>query len=744
MKESLLASPGRCPEFGGSVWRLGYWFPCVLALVFLFSGIRGFAADPASSGKNVLVLQSFTVRNSLDSLEPLKSTVRSRIAEPVTFHVEYLESERFSDAGYQKGLSDELSHAYGGQKLDLVIVASYPALRFAVDHRGEIFPGVPIVFMSVAPGRIQGQKLWPGVTGVTITVDVRATIDLALRLQPDTQNVAVVTGDSEFERYWLGVTEQEVRLHPAKLKLIDLVGLPTDQLLKRVSELPPHTVVLFQLIPLDSSQPVIGTFDILAAIAQRFPTFCIHNYCLDHGAIGGSYADATEQRVRAGELSARVLAGEPPGSIPVVSGSAARVQVDWRELRRWNIPESALPPGALVLYRQPTIWERYEKYILAGVALIIIQSLMIIGLLWQRARKRKAEATLRESEERFRVMANTTPSQVWMCDKDGKVTYLNDRRIGFTGRDPQAGFGDTWTAFIHPDDLQNVLTANARALKLQKGFSKEYRLRRRDGVYRWMLDFAAPRINGDGKFAGFIGSASDVTDQKLAQEALARMSGRLIEAQEKERSRIARELHDDICQRLALLSLELEQANRGSNGSPVPANARIEEVRQHCSEIASDVQALSHELHSSKLEYLGLAAAVRSFCREFSRQQKVSVDFTDENVPNPLPKDVSLCLFRVAQEALNNAVKYSGVRQFSVDLRGTSDQIQLEVRDAGVGFNLEDAKREGGLGLISMQERVHLVKGVFSVESRVNRGTRILASVPLVAEMKASMAAGSA
>jgi signal transduction histidine kinase len=214
------------------------------------------------------------------------------------------------------------------------------------------------------------------------------------------------------------------------------------------------------------------------------------------------------------------------------------------------------------------------------------------------------------------------------------------------------------------------------------------------------------------------------------------MGGKLIEAQEKERSLIARELHDDICQRLAMLSLELGQADE-PNGHDAAANTRIETIQQHCSEIARDVQALSHELHSSKLDYLGIVAALGSFCRELSQQQNLDVEFTYENVPNPLPGDISLCLFRVAQEALHNAVKYSGVIRFLVDLRSTENHIQLEIRDAGVGFNMQAAMRNGGSGLISMQERVHLVKGTFSVESKVNEGTRIIAIVPLLAEMDA-------
>jgi len=502
-------------------------------------------------------------------------------------------------------------------------------------------------------------------------------------------------------------------------------------------------MIFFQLVPQESLQLAVDTYDVLAAVSQRFPTYCIHNYCFDHGAIGGSYPDTDEQVVKAGELAGRVLSGESPDAIPVINGSHVYRQVDWRQLRRWNIPESRLPANTIVLYRQPTIWKRYENLILAGLAVIVLQFLLIAALLWQRRQKQETEANLRESDNRFRVMADTTPALVWMCDDQGNVTYLNDRRVEFTGRDRRAGFSDAWTAFIHPDDVQNVRTANSRGLEQREAFSKEYRLRRQDGVYRWMLDVAAPRVDGDGSFSGFIGSAIDVTDQKMAQEALEKMGGKLIEAQEKERDLIARELHDDICQRLAMLSMELEQVNRGPGGLSAASNPQIDKVQQHCAEIARDVQALSHELHSSKLDYLGLVAALKSFCRDVSQQQNVNVEFTYGNVPDGIPHNISLCLFRVAQEAVHNAVKYSGVRRCFVFLGGLEGHIRLEIRDAGVGFNFQDASRNGGLGLISMQERVHLVNGTFSVESESKSGTKIVAVVPFVAAPTAASVAAT-
>jgi signal transduction histidine kinase len=177
--------------------------------------------------------------------------------------------------------------------------------------------------------------------------------------------------------------------------------------------------------------------------------------------------------------------------------------------------------------------------------------------------------------------------------------------------------------------------------------------------------------------------------------------------------------------------MELDQANRSVNESPDVAKLRLKEIREHCSEIAADVQSLSHELHSSRLEYLGIVAAIRGFCHEFSKQHEVSIQFTDRDVPGELSREISVCLFRVTQEALHNSVKYSGVCQYAVELTATAHEIQLAVRDAGRGFDVEAAKLNRGLGLVSMQERVHLVHGSLYVESEPGKGTRILAIIPV-------------
>jgi signal transduction histidine kinase len=257
-----------------------------------------------------------------------------------------------------------------------------------------------------------------------------------------------------------------------------------------------------------------------------------------------------------------------------------------------------------------------------------------------------------------------------------------------------------------------------------------YRLRRHDGEYRWLFDIGVPRVEADGSFAGYIGSCVDVTDRKLAEQAMADIGRRLIEAHEEERGWIARELHDDVNQRIALLAIELDQWNQEPRNSAVEFHGHISHIRQQLFDLGKDVQALSHRLHSSKLEYLGIVAAARSFCKELSEQQKVEIDFSHTNIPHSVPKEISICVFRVLQEALQNALKYSGVRHFTVELHGTAGEIQLTVSDLGLGFDPNEAINRRGLGLISMRERLQLVGGRISVQSQPGSGTTIYARVP--------------
>jgi signal transduction histidine kinase len=258
----------------------------------------------------------------------------------------------------------------------------------------------------------------------------------------------------------------------------------------------------------------------------------------------------------------------------------------------------------------------------------------------------------------------------------------------------------------------------------------EHRLRRHDGEYRWVVTAGVPRYHVDQSFVGYIGTAVDITERKLAEEALSTVSQKLIEAHEEESTRIARELHDDINQRLAVVSVGLGYLKQDPQTSAAAFEQEIAALCQQIVDLVSDIQALSHALHPPRLELLGLEEAAAGFCDEVANRHGLTMEVHFENIPQALPREVSLCLYRLLQEALQNVVKHSGSRHADVALRRHIETLELTVKDSGAGFDLHKAMTGPGLGLTSMKERLKVIGGELSIHSQPGAGTTIHAVAP--------------
>ncbi len=651
----------------------------------------------------------------------------------IEFYSENLEATLFPDNASQHRIRDWYIRKYADRKPDLIITVGPASLEFMVESHETSFPNTPVIFCGTTKEMLDQLEPDSHFTGVWGVAQPEMTLIAALHLQPDTKHVVVVGGVGAFDRSLEAVTQESLRKYESQFEFTYLTNLDMPALLERLRHLPSKTIVYHTAIMedaagahfIDASQSVPMIVD-----AANAPVFVTDDVDVGRGTVGGYVVSWAADGKVAGAMAVRILDGVKPQQIPVVRNSDVYM-FDWRALHRWGFKESDLPPGSVVFYRQLTVWEVYKQYIILGIAVMFAEALLIFGLLWQRKRRRKSELHVRESEERFRLVANTAPVMIWMSGPDKLCNYFNQPWLDFTGRSLEAELGNGWLKGVHPGNLKDCLGTYTRAFDLRESFKMQYRLRRHDGVYRWVLDIGVPRLSLDGSFAGYIGSCIDITDRKLAEEALASVGRRLIEAQEEERTWIARELHDDINQRIALLSMDLEQWAQDPASSEVEVSNHIRNVLQALADLGKDIQALAHRLHSSKLEFLGLAAAAGGFCRELSAQKNMKIDFSHAGIPRNLSKEISLCLFRVLQEALQNAVKHSGARQFRVELHATSGEIQLIVNDQGVGFDQQDAVKRHGLGLVSMQERTHLVGGEFSIKSEPGRGTTISAWVPL-------------
>jgi PAS domain S-box-containing protein len=706
-------------------------------------------AVPVKEVRRVLILHALGFSSPASILvdEEIRAAL-DKAPYQIELYSESMQGILFSDPVSQRELAQGYIRKYRDRRQDVVIAVSPAPIKFMARSGEKFAPTTPVVICASSEDQLEGVALDARFTGAWRIVEAAKTLEAALQLLPGTRHVVVVGGGVyPYDKRLVAIVREQLHSYESRFEFSYLTNLEMPALLEQLKRLPKDSIVLYTAI----SQDAAGTRFLdetqslpLVVGAANAPVFVMEDTFVGQGTIGGyvtSYGD--EGRV-AGQLAVRILKGEKPQDIPIVNDTNLYM-FDWRALQRWGISENRLPSGSIVLNLVPSAWETYRKYIIGTIFLVFAETLLVFALLWQRARRRqleqsliasnielkRSESVLRESEQRFRLVADTAPVLIWMSGPDKKSTFFNEGWLHFTGRSIASQLGDGWAEGVHAEDLPKCMDTYTQAFDRREEFRMEYRLRRHDGEYRWVLDIGVPRFDQERVFVGYIGTCVDLTDRKLAEAALASVSRRMIEAQEQERTRIARELHDDIGQRLALLAVSLAQLHQEPTNSP-GASSRVRDLSGLITEIASDVQALSHRLHSSKLEYLGLATAMRGFCKEYGEQQEVDIDFEARNLPSTLSPEISLCFFRVLQEALHNSVKYSGVRHFEVRSWATPNEVHLTVSDFGSGFDVETAKAGRGLGLISMDERLKILNGMLSINSQLKRGTTVHALVPLI------------
>lgn len=286
----------------------------------------------------------------------------------------------------------------------------------------------------------------------------------------------------------------------------------------------------------------------------------------------------------------------------------------------------------------------------------------------------------------------------------------------------------TLLARIHPEDLEAVTRIRDAALEDRVGRNVEYRIILPDGSSKWIRSYMGIMTeDGSEKFAV---ASIDVTEIKQSEEAAHSLSGRLIEAQEAERSRLARELHDDLSQRLALISIRLELLGQLDGDKGSKRRSDTEDLIAQVRSVSIDIHRMSHELHPSKLEQLGLVASVRGICREIAEAYKIEVATDLERFDTTVDADVALSLYRITQESLGNVVKHSGAKEAIVRLSNEGTEVTLSVSDNGCGFEMNGTPKTNSLGLVSMQERAHLVHGRLTVRSEKGKGTVVEVKAP--------------
>ena len=483
--------------------------------------------------------------------------------------------------------------------------------------------------------------------------------------------------------------------------------------------------VLFQLMPRDSTQPEVGFYDAMAVISQRFPTYCIfRNFCIDHGGIGGSYADYAEQSLKTGEMAARLLSGEKPENIPVVQGSPTRANVDWRQLRRWKIPESALPPGSIVLYRQPTVWEQYKWHIVAVILLFILETLLIVLLLITRSRRRRTE----EAKNILAAIVESSDDAILSKTLDGTIMSWNAGAEKLYGYSASEMVGQHVSALAPADlkeEVQGILD------RIRRGESVDHLEAVRvtkDGRRIDVSVTISPIKDEHGMIIGASTVASDITERKRHEKALQQLTGRLIMLQDEERQRVAAELHDGLGQSLAIIK-NRAMICLGDQTNQDQAIEQLEEISAIATSSIREVREIAHNLRPYELDRLGLVAAIESMIERVSDSTSVNLSTDLEQIDGLLSPEAETSVYRIVQEGLNNVMKHSHATAARIVIKKNGKQVVISVQDNGMGMpptspadNGNDAR---GFGLTGIAERARLLGGSFAIDSQPARGTTL-------------------
>ena len=672
--------------------------------------------------RNVLVLSS-SERPFAPQSGFADALVRELIGssrEPLHFVEVSILPARASGKAPDASTARRIRSAFRSQKLDLVVTIGGPAATFAQRFRRQLFPATPTLIAGVDRRFVENRRFTSNETTVATQHDPALMIDEILRLLPETRTVMVVVGTSQVERFWLREMKREFQRFGDRLQFIWTDALSFDEIVQRSRTMPARSAIFFAILSRDGKgEPRVGgdTLASLHAVAN-VPLFAL--YGVGRGVVGGPLLSTDDLSRTTAQVALRMLAGESPRRIKTPTQRTSQPTYDARELQRWSIDESRLPPASVVLFREPAVWRRdLHTIVVGGLAggVPAVAIVLFVGLV----ARRRAQGRRPVATDLLTPGHGDAAVRVWTAGADGqRVDAGTGHPAGATGH-------DSWTALVHPDDVERARQIYCRALARREPFQMEYRVGEPGGVERWILDTGLPRFSGED-FDGYVGSAVDITALGRARAELSDLSRHLMQVHEQERAALARTLHEDVCQRMMALTLRLHTLPGTTADGEVLA--AVDDISKQLAGLVGEIAAVPDTVHQ-RLQLLGLAAAGRKFCDDLSARHGVAVHFQDEDIPRQLPSDIALALFRVLQEATVNAAVHSAAREVWVSVRGTASEIRLQIVDRGVGFDTQHAVPSGGIGLVAIRERLKIVGGDSVVVSRPGEGTRVEAWVPL-------------
>ncbi|HEY0304491.1 MAG TPA: ATP-binding protein, partial [Longimicrobiales bacterium] len=663
------------------------------------------AALLPAQARRVVIL--YDERTELPGLAALDASLAATLSADRRYEIEiYRESmdlSRFGGPAFRESLRRYLKSKYANKPIDVVITAMGPALDFILANGSQIFPGAAIVFCGIDRRDLAKRTLPPNVTGVLVKREFRPTLELALRLHPDTRNVFIVGGSAEFDARLLDQMQRELRGFRAGPALTYLTGLPMAVLLERLSKLPPHSLVLYATIFRDGAGEAFVPHEVAEQVARiaNAPTYVFVDQYVGRGVVGGHVYSVKEHGAAAAQLALAVLAGESAAAFPLIETGASTTILDWRQLRRWGIDPKTLPAGADVRFRTASVWELYKTYITAALLLALLQAGIITLLMVQRTARRRAE-------RRYALASAAGSVGVWDWNLETDKVYVDPFIRNVLGYDANTVpiTGDSWFRRVHPEDVAIV---RARVEDMVQGkiasFEMEQRLLHRDIGLRWFL-VRTSLVRKHGRPARITGTCTDITDRKRSDQMLEDARAELARVSRLSAlGEFAAYVAHELRQPLTSVLLNAEASRRWLT-HPMPnlqqvraALADICEASRRADEMIQRNRNL-FRLHMVEKVYFDLNELVRETATlekvQLQRARVTLRTVVDENLPEIFGDRTELqqVLLNLIANAID-ATEQVPARSRRIDIETSmSDErnVKVSVRDNGVG--LTDVDRD--------------------------------------------------
>ncbi len=496
-----------------------------LACLFMSPGLPVARAAEPTSPRAVLVLYWYgkDFPSNVAFEQSFQAALSSAPAGSVEYYAEYLESNRFQGEKQSLLLRNYLRQKYSDRKIDVVIAVSSPALNFLLKYRNDLFPRAPIVFNTISRPELSDEAARPGVTGVVVDNVFRNTLDVALKLHPSTDQAFVIVGTPERDKILEADVREELQEFEGKVRLTYLSDLPLDEMIARVKSASAPSIIFYVRDSQDEPGRTLSPADILTLVAQsaNVPVYSLSGSLLGRGSVGGYATNTADFATKIAEITMRIVNGARPQDIPVVEVPSA-LMFDSRQLRRWRIREDRLPPGAVVRYKDPSIWDLYKWQIIGVASICIVEGLLIFALLAHRARRRRVEAALRDNEERLNLALSAANMGAWDWRLGAnELTWSQEmRRIFGLHNGKSAVTPEAFFDLIHPDDRQAVSQAITKTIKQGVPYDIEFRAAPQNGTERWVMGKGKALLDDAGRAARMLGVNIDITERKRAEQAL--------------------------------------------------------------------------------------------------------------------------------------------------------------------------------------------------------------------------------